>query len=337
MLVSAPTYNGTVLKQPTNVHLVPDGGDQKTVDVEIWQETGPIAKRSVRPGALGIVLAKEPAPIALREKRRIDAALLAARTGGEDLAQLPATAWEVASLAARAEHAKLPVRTLLGREASEMALYEAATSDDLRRWRYLHLATHGKIDESLPSRSAIVVTQVDLPDPLEAVLNNRPLFDGRVSVDEIRARWRLDADLVTLSACQTALGKYEGGEGFVGFTQALLLSGADTVCLSLWEVEDTATALLMDRFYANLLGQREGLSGPLPKVEALAEAQKWLRELTAEEASQRIATLTKGVSRGKGHTTTIIDPPKVAATDKASRPYEHPFYWAAFVLVGLSE
>jgi CHAT domain-containing protein len=88
-------------------------------------------------------------------------------------------------------------------------------------------------------------------------------------------------DRDALSACQTALGKYERGEGFVGFTQALLLSGARSVCVSLWKVDDTITALLMRRFYANLLGQREGLTKRLGKAEALAEAKRWLRDLTA--------------------------------------------------------
>ena len=67
---------------------------------------------------------------------------------------------------------------------------------------------------------------------------------------------------MTLSACETALGRDAGGEGFVGFTQALLMSGTRSVCLSLWKVDDTATALLMQRFYANLLGRRAGLTSP---------------------------------------------------------------------------
>ena len=61
-------------------------------------------------------------------------------------------------------------------------------------------------------------------------------------------QWNLHSDLVTQSACQTALGKYERGEGFVGFAQALILAGSRSVCLSLRKVDDTATALLMERF-----------------------------------------------------------------------------------------
>ncbi len=122
----------------------------------------------------------------------------------------------------------------------------------------------------------MILTQTGLPDPLEQALNHKPVFDGRLTVREIQHDWNLNADLVTLSACETALGREAGGEGFVGFTQALLMSGARSVCLSLWKVDDTATALLMTRFYQNMLGKRPGLSKPMPKAEALGEAKKWL-------------------------------------------------------------
>ena len=114
-------------------------------------------------------------------------------------------------------------------------------------------------------------------------LNHKPVFDGRLSVREIQRGWDLKAELVTLSACETALGRDAGGEGFVGFTQALLMSGTRSVCLSLWKVDDTATALLMQRFYANLLGRRPGLTAPMPKAEALREAKVWLRGLPRSE------------------------------------------------------
>ena len=88
----------------------------------------------------------------------------------------------------------------------------------------------------------MILTQTGLPDPLEQALNHKPVFDGRLSVREIQRGWELNAELVTLSACETALGREAGGEGFVGFTQALLMSGTRSVCLSLWKVDDTATA-----------------------------------------------------------------------------------------------
>ena len=78
---------------------------------------------------------------------------------------------------------------------------------------------------SPPARRSFL-TQTGLPDPLEQMLNHKPVFDGRLSVREIQRTWELKAELVTLSACETALGRQSGGESFVGFTQALLMSGA---------------------------------------------------------------------------------------------------------------
>jgi hypothetical protein len=87
---------------------------------------------------------------------------------------------------------------------------------------------------------------------------------------EVMSTWKLDAELVVLSACQSGLGRSSGGEGFVGFAQALFLAGGRSLVLSLWEVNDRATALLMPRFDENWLGKRQGLTQPLSKVEAKA-------------------------------------------------------------------
>jgi CHAT domain-containing protein len=207
----------------------------------------------------------------------------------------------------------------------------------------------------------VILTQTGLPDPLAQALNHKPVFDGRVSVREIQSGWELKAELVTLSACETALGRALGGEGFVGFTQALLMSGTRSVCLSLWKVDDTATALLMQRFYANLLGRRPGLTAPIPKAEALQEAKNWLRGLSRSEALAVTAALSGGTDRGKGakarpsgelaaaapsakdqdqpETTPDlrgrIRPLQGGSQGGANdRPYAAPYYWAAFVLAG---
>jgi CHAT domain-containing protein len=141
--------------------------------------------------------------------------------------------------------------------------------------------------------------------------------------------------LVTLSACQTALGRYERGGGFVGFAQALILAGSRGVCLSLWKVSDAATALLMERFYQNLLGKREGLKAPLAKAAALAEAKDWLRKLPRAEALKRAASLSAGVERGVRPKPPPLEmPPANQPTKDVDCPFAHPYYWAAFVLIG---
>jgi CHAT domain-containing protein len=197
----------------------------------------------------------------------------------------------------------------------------------------VHLATHGLLDRETPLRSALILSRDQLPDPDQQLAKGLPLYDGKLTAAEVLRDWHLDADLVTLSACQTALGKYEVGESFVGFPQALLLAGARSVCVSLWNVNDTATALLMSRFYQNLLGAREGLKDPLTKAEALAEAKAWLRRLPRSEALKLAAQVTGGVERGKGRPA-LPQTPAVPETDRDEPPYAHPYYWAAFVLVG---
>jgi CHAT domain-containing protein len=150
------------------------------------------------------------------------------------------------------------------------------------------------------------------------------------------AEWQLDADLVTLSACQTALGPDGGGEGLLGFSQVLLGRGARSLLLSLWKVDDTATALLMTRFYQNLLGKREDLKAALPKAEALQEAKRWLRSLPRAEVEKLAGELAKGEVRAKEEPKTPLPPPEVPkpTVPAGETPFAHPRYWAAFILLG---
>jgi CHAT domain-containing protein len=84
----------------------------------------------------------------------------------------------------------------------------------------------------------------------------------------------------------------------------------------------------MTGFYEYLVGRRAGLAAPLPKAEALREAKHWLRNLSAEEADKHTQRLPP-VERGEVRPRT---PPAAGA-----RPYAHPYYWAAFILLGDSD
>jgi CHAT domain-containing protein len=315
-------YNGTTMKKKDDLKVVTEG--DKTIPIEVWRD-GVSSRRVLAPGKLGAMIDSHPAPDAIVEQRKLQQVLAAARSGDKDFAALPGTRREVEAIARLFAEDSRPTKALLGTDASEPELDRMATASELKRFAFIHLATHGVIDEAIPQRSAVILAQSGLPDPLDQLLHHNPVFDGRLLVREIQRSWDLKAELVTLSACETALGKDSGGEGFVGFTQALLMSGARSLCLSLWKVDDTATALLMTRFYQNMLGKRPGLSKPMPNAEALREAKVWLRGLTTEEAARAESKLPQ-VSRG--------EPRPLKGMPVSVHPYEHPHFWAAFVLVG---
>src|SRR6185295_10539796 len=90
--------------------------------------------------------------------------------------------------------------------------------------------------------------------------------DGFLRLHDIY-RMRLNADLVVLSGCETALGKNLRGEGIVGLTHGFFHAGSSQVLASLWPVRDRATAELMQRFYRGLF------KGGLPAATALRQAQ----------------------------------------------------------------
>jgi hypothetical protein len=326
-------YNGRVLKTRDDLQVVAEG--HQAIVVEVWSG-GRTSRHDLDPGPLGVVFDPRPAPEAIAAQRRMQRVLVAARGDSQDFSPLPGTRYEVEALTQLFQADARPALVLLGADTSEPELDRLAGSGALGHFGFLHLATHGVIDEDVPAHSAVILTQTGLPDPLQQALSHQPVYDGRLSVREIQRTWELHAELVTLSACETALGRDAGGEGFVGFTQALLLSGARSVCLSLWKVDDTATALLMQRFYSNLLGARPGLSRPLPKAEALAEAKAWLRGLHQDEVTEFAATLSGGGARAAGAKGRKLAPraARAPAGSGGDRPFAHPNSWAAFVLVG---
>jgi len=144
-------------------------------------------------------------------------------------------------------------RIYLDREASE----ERAKALG-REARIVHFATHGFVDDRSPFDSGLVLA---IPEPFVEGHDN-----GLLQVWEIFESVRLDADLVVLSACETGLGEIRGGEGIIGLTRAFQYAGAHAVLASLWQVDDRATAELMERFYRHLRGGEN-------KDEALRSAQ----------------------------------------------------------------
>jgi len=134
---------------------------------------------------------------------------------------------------------------------------EVVLGGQLAAYRIVHFATHSFLDFHHPELSGLALSALDR--------NGRPR-DGLLRTYEIYDL-HLPADLVVLSACRTALGPDVRGEGMMGLTRAFLHAGAARVLVSLWNVDDEATAELMGRFYLRLL--RDGL----PPGRALREAQ----------------------------------------------------------------
>ncbi|HEX6125032.1 MAG TPA: CHAT domain-containing protein [Pyrinomonadaceae bacterium] len=135
------------------------------------------------------------------------------------------------------------------------------TSPNLSQYRYVHFATHGYLDTQRPGLSAIVLSLVDRQGkPQDGFLRAHDIYN-----------LNLPAELVVLSACQTGLGKDIRGEGLVGLTQGFMYAGARRVVVSLWNVNDHASAQLMQRFYRGML--RENLA-PAAALRA-AQVEMW--------------------------------------------------------------
>jgi tetratricopeptide (TPR) repeat protein len=301
-------------------------GARRPVAVAYWRE-GKRARTHLEGAALGVRVDGRPAPQAVRAWREDGSDLLR----GPDLKALPGTRQEVLTLAK-----KVPGSTvLLGSDASQQRLDELARSGKLRTYRLLHLATHGSVDWEQPDRSRLFLARDKLPDAraqAERARQGKTVYTGELTVEAIRDRekgWKLDADLVVLSACQTGLGKHAGGDGMLGFAQAFLSRGARCVVLSRWQVDDAATALLMLRFYDNLLGKK-----PLGRAAALEEARSWLRKLKRKQAEKLAGALALGKLSSTRGTVGPLPKGKGAKVPAGDHPYEHPYYWASFVLIG---
>jgi len=206
------------------------------------------------------------------------------------LAPLPATRAEVEALAALAPEATV---AYLGREATEGRA--KALGRDVGA---VHFACHGVLDERFPLDSGLALSLPEQAPDIHAADRDD---NGLMQAWEVFETVRLDADLVTLSACETAMGKEMGGEGLVGLTRAFEYAGARSVLASLWSVADESTATLMESFYRHW---RAGLA----KDEALRQAQRDL-------------------IRGP------VPVPGGADSDRRLDASQ-PFFWAAFQLYG---
>ncbi|CAN5381670.1 CHAT domain-containing protein [soil metagenome] len=176
--------------------------------------------------------------------------------GVDRLARLPFSGIEAREIAKLA-----PQKTtlVLGANASRQTFLRG----DFASYRILHFATHGFLNQQNPDLSGLVLSLFD---------ENRNAQNGFLRVIDLYSL-HLNADLVVLSACQTALGKDVDGEGIVGLTRGFMYAGASSVVSGLWKVEDAATAELMKRFYRAMLKENQ------TPAAALRIAQNEMRQI----------------------------------------------------------
>jgi CHAT domain-containing protein len=156
------------------------------------------------------------------------------------LPRLPYTRQEAEAILALAPATGRKVA--LGFEANRAA----AMSEDLIKYRIIHFATHSFLDSMHPELSGIALSMLDREGkPQNGFLRAHEIFN-----------LKLGAELVVLSGCRTGLGKEVKGEGLYGMTRGFMYAGSKRVVVSLWDVQDQATAKLMADFYRGLLGPK---------------------------------------------------------------------------------
>jgi CHAT domain-containing protein len=142
---------------------------------------------------------------------------------------LPYAGREAKTISKILPNAKLLIRE----EASETSIKKIGGDFGI-----LHIASHGTFNPDVPLSSGLMLAK-----------DNQN--DGMLTVGELYDL-SLNADLVTLSACETALGKVAHGDDVVGFTRGFFYAGASSIISSLWQVDDWATGELMQSFYLNM-------------------------------------------------------------------------------------
>lgn len=205
----------------------------------------------------------------------IERASAARGSVGEPLTPLPETEDEVKKLAQIYGPARSRVYT-------RVEAREDRAKQDIGKFSIIHFATHGVLNDNNPMYSHIVLSQ------------GEPGEDGLLEAWEI-TKLDLRANMVVLSACETARGHFGAGEGVIGLTWALFVAGSPATVVSQWKVDSIATRELMLSFHRNLKAEIDKSTSQKRKAESLRAAA--------------ISLMRTG-------------------------EYRHPFYWASFLLVG---
>ncbi len=306
---SQPLYEALIkpfedaLDDYTNLIIVPDGalaylpfealsrGDQYLIEN---------FRIKYEPSLTSLSLLKEPESISQKELLAVAGSDFAGpentgmRAGG-GLSNLPSTIMEVDSIATHFKNHSI----LKENEVSEGALKELLNQNN---YQYIHLATHGIIDENQPNRSGLALStnkEVSASSTEDGMLRSSEIFGMDIN-----------SDMVVLSACNTGLGKLVDGEGMLGMQRSFFYAGTSTVVVSLWNVYDRSTASFMNEFYKSLLASES-------EEDWLDTTLRWIGWEESIPFGQKAAAMRDAKLK-------MIKHPL----------FNHPVYWAPFVVVG---
>lgn len=200
-------------------------------------------------------------PVFTRDDERLSTLNMAPNVTGDNepmftLNRLRMSAQEADAIKSLAGERPLFIR--MGTDATVSALGNEAVT----RAQIIHIASHGFVNDNAAARTGLALSMVDVSgNPITGFVSMRDIYELDLS-----------AELVVLSACDTALGRDLAGEGLLGLTRGFMFAGAERVIASLWQVEDRATATLMEYFYEGILTDK------LSPAVALARAKQRLRQ-----------------------------------------------------------
>lgn len=215
-------------------------------------------------------------------------------------------------------HAEMEARRVADIVGGKCKVGAAATRETLlrggARYRYIHIACHGWFNATWPMASALAMA------------------DGELDVSDVLQQMRLDAELVSLSACETGRSEVLKGDELIGLTRAFLYAGTPSVAVSQWLMDDLSSRILMVHFYQTLMHSTDRL-----KSRALAKAQRYIRELSLDELREmmladgyeriRVDWQLKALAYAAGYE-------NIRHLRGDERVFNHPYYWASLFLVG---
>jgi CHAT domain-containing protein len=263
----------------------------------------------------------------------------------------------------------LEAEIYLGGEATK-SLVKQKLAENRGEVDILHFACHGYFDPRQALKSGIMLA------PEEDEGAHSPSDDDKrwnLTAEEIFGL-EMQADLVTLSACESGVNERRMGDELIGLTRALIYAGTPSVAVSLWAVDELSTDILMRKFYECLLDSERN------KVDALRESQRYLRRVTMASAIEYVENIrprSEHDARADSYFDLTIAEIRLAARDYAaalkefqslkSRPhleaevrkragvgmakaryglksyttvdynrplYDRPYFWAPFIIVG---